>query len=156
VNIMQYIRLEIMINNLITFTLGLRSYGLLYSVCWWFLLTFLDWLSVPFSRVRLSHGQAVQLPVRSLTVGPITCTEMSVNNFFLACAAPRYLNFWSSIALHFSFNTGIKQRSKCRVCEFWGCFFVAEYSVLVLYVTASLDEFMQCRMPEQRNSQILG
>jgi hypothetical protein len=60
---MQYIRLAIMISNLITFTLGLCCSGLLYSVCWWFLLTFLDCLSVPFSRVRQYHSQEVQLPV---------------------------------------------------------------------------------------------
>ena len=80
VNIMQYIRFAVIIMILITFTLGLRSYGLLYGVCWYFLLTRLYSLSVPFSRVRQNNGQAVQLPVWPLTVGPRGCSEMSVNN----------------------------------------------------------------------------
>jgi hypothetical protein len=92
VNIMQYIRLTIMIINLITFTLGLRSSGLLYGVCWYFLLTFLDNLSFPFSRVRQYNGQAVQLSVWPVKVGPRGCPEMSVTKsqiyycfFFYKC-----------------------------------------------------------------------
>jgi len=52
-----------MIINLFTFTLDLSSSGLLYGLWWYLLLTFLDSLSVPFSRVRQYNGQAVQLPV---------------------------------------------------------------------------------------------
>jgi len=87
---------------------------------------------------------------------------MSVNNvpylllFFFIDAVPRYLNFLSSIALHFFFNTGIIQRSKYRLCELWGCSVVAEDSVLVVYDAASRGKFMQRRMSEQRNSQSLG
>jgi hypothetical protein len=66
---MQYIRLAIMIINLITFTLGLRSSGLLYGVCWYIFLTRLDSLSVPFSCVRQCNGKAVQLPRLALESG---------------------------------------------------------------------------------------
>jgi len=75
---------------------------------------------------------------------------------FFTCTVPQYLNFLSSIALHFFFNTSIKQRSKCRLCEFSGCSVVAEDSVLVVYDAASRSKFMQRRMSEQRNSQSLG
>jgi hypothetical protein len=156
VNIMQYIRLAIMINNLITFTLGLRSSGCYISYVGGFYWRFLTDFRSLFQGLGRTMAKQSQLPVQLLTVGPIGCTEMLVNIVFWACAAPRYLNFWSSIALQLSFNASIKERSKCRLCEFLGCFILAEDSVLVVYVTASQDEFMQRRMSEQRNSQILG